>query len=156
MAYITQTDLENAIGPAAVLAIYDDDGDLALSSSELAALASVLDRSSAKVDGRLARSYDGPFPLSPVPKLVKYAALEYAIAYSFERHPEFVRAFGRDEHAIRLKRAEDMAEDIADAIEFLPDFAAQKTPGTAGGVVPNNGPQLLVDRLDGTSLTGDF
>lgn len=142
-----------AIGPEAVIAIYDDNRTGSLETGEIAVLNAVAERASRRVDARVVRAYDGPFPMSPVPALVKDAALEFFVAFSFERHPEYVRAHGADEHQKRLDRAEQLCEEIADAIRYLTELVP---PKTAGGIVYDNGPRFSVDSLDGTSNRGDF
>jgi len=63
---------------------------------------------------------------------VKHAAIEYLIAFSFERRPEYVRKFGEEPRANgAYDRATALMGRIAKAIQRLPDQAA--APANVGG-----------------------
>lgn len=155
-AYITADDLLAALGSAAFLAIFDDDN-----TNDLAAVkgttqvALVVERAHAEVLSYVPRAYDD-LP-SGIPTLLKSAELDYAVALSFERHPEYVRTFGEEKRLERWNRAERKMERIADAAQILTDNAPAASPATEGGVVvdPNDN-RLIISSADGTNNAGDF
>ncbi len=156
MPYIDQSDLENALSPATVVQLYNDVNQDAVYAP---ALLGVLKRASGEVDSYLARVYVGPFPIaqSPVPEAVKNCALEFAIAFSFERHPEYVHTYGEQYRgATRYKRACEMAERLATGLQELPDWTMQPRGGNVGGIITYQGPRTIIDNIDGTENGGDF
>lgn len=158
-SYLTQNDLENAITPQTVLGLFDD----GTGTVNAPAVIDVCNRASAMVDSYLARVYKGPFPVvqTPYPEMIKVAALDFAIAYSFERRPDYVRTFGENPRAERWKRGLDMLERIADGLQELADFQAQPKQQTLGGIIYEHGPnnpanRTIIDGSDGTYNGGDF
>ena len=156
MPYIAQSDLENALSPQTVAALYDDQN---VGSAYAPAITAVLTRASTMVDSYLARVFQGPFPVPqlPVPQAIVDATLEFAIVMSFERHPDYVRTFGEEQRSgSRWKRAIDLMERICDGLQEIPDWNLQPKAGNIGGVIYSAGPRTIVDNTDGTSNTGDF
>lgn len=153
MAYLDQTDLENAMTAPRVLALYDDDDSGTVNAD---ALASVLQRASDLVDGHIARSYTGTFPMpSPQPVLCKEAALLYAQALTIERGGEYGARYGEKHTLDMRKEAEKMCEKIATGLLKLVDAPPPAaTSVLTGGLVTTYTPQLNV--VDGVSNTGDF
>lgn len=155
--YITQADIELRLSPRTVLAIFDDDND---GVADADAVAAIIDDAEAHVDAALLGFIDMP-AINPADRLIKRAALNFAIAFSFERHPEYVRSFG-EEPRIHYKRAEDYLDKIQAARRRLPDnnsdltVAAGGTVKNVGGIVTDSGPRTLVDDPDGTQNSGDF
>jgi Protein of unknown function (DUF1320) len=156
VAYIAQADLENALSPQTILAIFQD--DLTVGTPSAAAMADVCARASAMVDSWLAPVYTGPFPIvqSPVPAMCKELALHYAVAFSFERHPDYVRTFGEAPRAERWRRADEMGARLQAAVLRIPDYVADPVPANVGGLVYDTGPRTILDAADGTSHGGDF
>lgn len=157
--YIVQADLEKALSPRTVLAIFQDDP--AIGTADNDAVEAVIDRAEAQVDSALLGFV--PMPLAnPLDRLVKAVALEFAIAYSFERHPEYVRAFGESQRQNKIDRAELMLARIQQALRRLPDNNTAATVGAGGttynvgGIVTASGPRTMVDSPDGTQNSGDF
>jgi phage gp36-like protein len=97
VAYITRTDLENAMGAGVVLQIFDD---LNTGSVNDDAVTLLITEAEARVNSFLRQLYI--IPLSPVPDLVRSIALDVATAIAQARHPELVRADGEK----LMKRAE--------------------------------------------------
>ena len=89
MAYITRTDLENAMGAGVVAQIFDDGNTGAVNDDAIALL---ITEAEARVNSFLRQLY--VIPLSPVPDLVKSIALDVATAIAQGRHPEYIRADG--------------------------------------------------------------
>lgn len=153
MAYLTQTDLESAMTPARVLAAFDDDNTGVVDPT---ALAAVLLRASNLVDGAIARSYKGTFPMaSPPPALVKEAATLYAMALSIERIPEYGARYGEKHTLLMREAAEKLCERIATGMAKMVD-APPPTASTvvSGGVVTTYSPQITVS--NGATSTGDY
>jgi hypothetical protein len=155
MTYIVQADLENALSPSTILAIFEDQNTGAVNTT---ALNDICARATARVDSWIAAVYDGPFPItqSPVPAMCKELALEYGVAFCFERHPEYVRTFGELPRAERWKRADELGLRLQKAVQRMPDYTAQPKPRNVGGIVYDSGPRTIVDSADGTRNGGDF
>ena len=153
MAYLTQTDLENRLGAPRVLALYDDDNSGTVNAT---ALAAVLATASDLVDGTIARSYTGTFPMaSPQPALVKEAATLYAMALSFERKPEFSLRLDESYLDKIRKGADTLCERIATGLAKMVDAPPPTASAVlTGGVVSTFTPQMTV--INGASNTGDF
>lgn len=157
MGYITGTDLQAALSPATYLAVFDDSNVGTVNTS---AVALVIERAHAEVASylpRITRTYPGAIP-SAVQSLLRAAELEYAMAFAFERHPEYVRSFGEGPRLDMFKRAQARMEAIATGAQFATgDAVAPLNPApVTGGIVVVSGPRMLVDSLDGTSNGGDF
>lgn len=115
--YISQTDLENALSVSTVLAIFDD-GTGTVNST---AVAAVIDRAEAEVDSYLIVIYDLPLP-NQADRLLKHCALQFAICFAMEKHPEYVRTFGEQQRTGPLyERAHALMTRIAKALQRLPD-----------------------------------
>lgn len=155
MAYLTQTDLTNRLGGQTVTALYDDTGTSTVNAT---ALADVLAGASARVDSYLARNYEVTLPITqvPIPAMVKEAALEWAIYLSFRRKPEYIRTYWNQALPDLQKSAEELSDRLAEAAQYIPDLAAQPTPGNVGGVTYDTGARLICDASDGTTNAGDF
>lgn len=110
MAYNTQADLENAIGAARVLALYDDSNSGTVNAT---ALSSVLARGTTHVDSYLSKQWDGPFPMpSPVPPIAAEGALLICIALSYLRSEEYVQQYGDGKKVELYKQAEKLCDEL--------------------------------------------
>ncbi len=155
MPYATQMDLEHQLSPSTVRQLYDDQND---GQVYVEAIQAVLERASVMVDSYLARVYKGPFPVAGTPqKMIRMATIEFAIAYSFERHPEYVHTYGEEYRAsTREKRAHAMMERIANATQEIADWLEQPKQLNIGGIITTSGPRTILDNPDGTPNGGDF
>lgn len=154
--YVTKDDLEGALSPPTVTALFDDDGAGVPNET---AVQTVLNRASRRVDSYLARVYVGPFPVTqtPVPETIKEAALEFAIAFSFERHPEYVHTYGETYRgASRYKRACEIMDRICQGQQEIPDWNLQPKPRNVGGIIISTGPRTIIDGPNGENNGGDF
>lgn len=151
--YINQIDLENALSSATIIQLFDDDDD---GVADADAVASVIDRAEAEVESWMIGDYS--FPLNvPTDRLLKHSALDYAVAFSFERHPEYVRTFGENPRGHeRYKRAMERMQRIQSAQQKLPDETVTQTPRNVGGIATDPGPRIMVTGMDGMSNGGDF
>ncbi|WP_394849694.1 DUF1320 domain-containing protein [Pendulispora brunnea] len=154
--YITPSDLRLALTPDTFLEIFDDDRDRVVTDED-PAVEQVLERAQGDVESYLLRIYGTlPPPAAGVPRLLKSAALDYAIAYSFERHPEYVRSFGEEKRAERWLRAERRMERIAQAVQILADHAPEPKPRILLPHIYDNARRVVTDDPDGSSNGGDF
>ena len=154
--YATQQDLEWNLSPSTVQALFDDNREGQVSSE---AIIGVLVRARDWVDSFLARVYLGPFPViqTPVPGSIKNCTVEFAIAFAFERHPEYVHTYGEAYRSItRFKRACEMAERLCNGMQEIPDWILQPKPRNIGGIITYSGPRTIVDNPDGSRNGGDF
>lgn len=154
--YATQADLEGALSPTTVQMLFDDDGNGAINQK---ALIAVLERASREVDSYLARVYVGPFPVvqPKVPAAIRNATLEFAIAFSFERHPEYVHTYGEHYRSkSRHDRAIAMMERICTGLQEIPDWVLQPKARNIGGIIIDDGARTIIDSADGTYNGGDF
>lgn len=155
MSYVTATDLRAALSPSTYLAIFDDDND-GTANADVVAL--VLQRAHAEVISHLPRAFRGapgdiPADLRP---LLQSAELDFAMAFSFERHPEYVRSFGEGQRLSFYKRGRDTMERVATGAQWPTSDTTTLAPRTVGGIVYDHGPRVLTDSPDGTSNGGDF
>lgn len=154
--YATREDLEAAISAGTVAALFNN---VQTNAVDTAALLKVLTRASARVDGWLATVFLGPFPVeqTPVPAIIVDAALEFAIAFSFMRHPEYVQTYGEEYRAqTRLASANEMMERITSGEIRLPDWVLQPKGQNVGGYVVDGGHRIISTDPDGTENSGDF
>lgn len=86
--YITQADLEARISAQRVKDILDDDNS---GTADATAVTRILADASAKVAGVLRGIYDLTAVATTTPEEVKRLALDVAVVYAAQRHPEVVR-----------------------------------------------------------------
>lgn len=155
--WLSQADLEGAMSVATVAAIFDDQNTGTLN---VAAMGLVIDRGEHEVLSWLIDEYGQDVLTNSTLQadladdiFLKGCALEYTVAYAFDRHPEYVRANGR-ERGDRFKRAQERMERVLQSRQR--PTSMPKVPANVGGFVVDNGPRLVVDSADGTSNAGDF
>jgi len=156
MAYWDQTDLENALSPATVLAIYDDTASGVVSTD---ALTAVIKRSDAEVNSYMAINYPKlvlPLADAPTPDTLKFASLEFGIVYSRDRKPEYWKNAQDKERENRLAEARKKMDRFAVAQQVLFDVPAQPRPSNVGGIVLDQGQRVTIDSITGESNMGDF
>lgn len=154
--YAEQTDLEYVLSPTTVRILFEDQGNGVVDQK---AIKGVLNRASRMVDSYLARVYKGPFPVSqvPVPEIIKAVTLEFAVAYSFERHPEYVHTYGETFRSkSKLEGAEAMAERLCTGLQEIPDWGLSPKAMNIGGIIISDGPRTIIDGIDGEYNGGDF
>lgn len=141
--YIAQTDLESALSAETVAQLFVD--DTAPGVVNTTAIADVIDRAEGEVDSYLFGVVDVS-QLVAADRMLKQCALEFAICFSFERHPEYVKTFGESQRGgdTRFKRAQARMERVQAAIQRLPDQAGANTPVNVGGVVQSTTPNMLL------------
>ena len=137
MGYFTQTDLENALSVAIVKAIYDDDRD---GSADEAAVAACIAYGSAMCDSflrKIGSSAGGgaavTLPLTTVPDEVKFAALDFGIAYSVRRRPDIVRATGEQPWTVFYEQAVEQMKRYISSMQMV--SATAMSHATVGGSI---------------------
>lgn len=154
-AYITSTNLEDAVGKATLLVLFDDANT---GSYNAAAMTAVISRACSWVDSFLAANYGGPFPVSqsPAPAMMFEASIYKAIEFSLDRKPEFVRNLNNSTRKNYNEAAEKLLRNLIDGVQYMPDYVAQGKPGNVGGVVFDGARRTMIDSPDGTPNSGDF
>lgn len=137
MGYFTQTDLENALSAPVVRAIYDDDHSGEVDTS---AIEACINYGSVQCDSYLRNVLmDGTtpivLPLTSVPDEVKFAAVDFGIAYSMRRRPDVVKAMGEQPWLTFMKDAREQMKNYCASIQRMPPETG--TPVTVGGVILN-------------------
>ena len=159
MPYLTQTDLDNAIGHPAVIALLDDDGD---KTADAAPLASVIARAGAWVDSYMSVAYGGAWPTTvdattgAYAAILKEAALYKAIQFAYLRKPEFIRKLGEQGIPSYEAMAKTLLDNIVSGRQRVVEGTPAKGDTITGGIVYDTGPRMLVDSLDGTTNYGDL
>lgn len=153
MAYWVRADLENALGPKTVMAIFDDENDGTVNDG---ALVAVQVRSDSIVNSYIATVYPKlTLPLTSVPDTVKFASLEYGLIFARDRAVEYWSKQGEGEREFRLKEARKNMAELITATRVLYDSPEPK-PATVGGFVTTSGPRTFVDGPNGEDNLGDF
>lgn len=139
--YVTQAELENAIGEDVFFEIFNDK---AAGVAKQAAIDLILLRASSRVDGYLAKEWGGPFPMAdPVPPLAKEAAILFATWLSWRRAPEVARRFGRDskDGFSEYNEAKLLCKELAKNEQRLVGNPEVPAPAnvSSGGVYQGNG-----------------
>lgn len=155
MAYVSQADLQNALGLPALLALTDDTNS---GTPTAGVITFVTTRASAWVDSFLAANYVGPFPITqnPAPAMMAEAALYKAIEFMYDRRPEYLRNTMEGVRKDYNKAAIDLLTRLIDGVQYMPDFTGQPKPGNVGGIVYDNSPRMMIDGSSGTYNGGDF
>jgi hypothetical protein len=160
MALITAADLRNALGAATYMALFDEETTGSISDVDAsAAVLMVLRRAHIRCISWLGTNY-AKIPKSTdndISDLLIDAELNYAIGLAYDRHPEYVRAYGADP---QRKNAYDLAEltmmRIQEAILKLVDSPSMAEPLNVGGLVIDGGQRVFLDSSNGQRNSGDF
>ena len=145
--YFARSDLESALGVPIVKAIYDDNhsGNVATGSAATA-VAGCIAYAGAMCDSFLRGALQNPvgtgaltLPLETVPNEVKFAALDFGIAYSMRRRPDVVKAMGEQPWTIHYEQAVAQMKRYAASIQQVPASTAHHA--TSGGDVFGTDPE---------------
>lgn len=135
--YFSQTDLENALGAHTVKAIFDDDQD---GSADSGPVAACIAYGGSECDSFLRNAMQASaaggvvtLPLTDVPNEVKFAALDFGIAYAIRRRPDVVRAMGEQPWTTFYEAAVDKMKRYCQSIQRMP--ATVGAHATVGGNV---------------------
>jgi hypothetical protein len=145
-------DLVDATSTDVALACFDDTGD---GQPEPRGVASVIARAEGKVLSYLVGEY-GPPPLSAQviedlsnDPLLGSCALQFAVAFMFDKHPEYVRANKQDDVQKRIAGAEAEMVRILEARQRPP--TVPEVPANVGGTSVDNAPRLYTDNPGATT-----
>jgi len=147
--YFSRSDLESALGTPIVRAIYDDNhsGSVATGAA-VTAVAACIAYAGAMCDSFLRGALQQPigtgaiaFPLETVPNEVKFAALDFGIAYSMRRRPDVVKAMGEQPWTVYYEQAVAQMKRYAASVQQVPASTAHHatTGGEVFGSDPNDG-----------------
>ena len=136
--YFSQTDLENALSVNTVKAAYDDDHDGVVDTGPIAAcIAYGNAECNSFLRNVLTTSSGAPvtLPLSTFPDEVKFAALDFGIAYTMRRRPDVVRAMGEVPWTDFYDEAIKKMDRYCKSVQRVP--ATSGAHATAGGAILN-------------------
>jgi hypothetical protein len=157
---ITAADLRNALSTPTYMALFDD--EQCGSYIEVDASAPVLltlRRAHIRCISWLGTNYT-KIPASTdsyVSDLLVDAELNYAIGIAFDRHPEYVRAYGEEpKRRAAFDQAELTMTRIQEATLKMVDSPTMEEPLNVGGLVVDNGQRMFLRAADGTNNGGDF
>ena len=137
MGYFTQTDLENALSTSTVKAVYDDDRDGTVDAGPIAACIAY---GTAQCDSFLRKIGTTPggtsaivLPLSTVPDEVKFASLDFGIAYTIRRRPDIVKASGEQPWTVFYEQAVEQMKRYVASMQMV--SATAMSHATVGGSI---------------------
>lgn len=133
MAYVTQAEMERRFGARLIQTLFDD----AAGGVDTTSLGDVRQAASDWVDSVIAMEYTGPFPLTqdPLPAMVREATLLFAIAFSYDRNPEYARMLGDGARPDYRKLGEKLCDDIKKNLKRIVGYTAEPNPANVGGGV---------------------
>lgn len=140
MPYFTQTDLENALSVPIVKAVYDDNRDGTVDAGPIAAC---LAYGTAMCDSFLRKiltSSGEPvtLPLSSVPDEVKFAAVDFGVAYTARRRPDIVKAANEQPWTVFYDQAVAQMQRYVSAQQMIPRDTG--TTATEGATIRGRDP----------------
>lgn len=138
--YIDAGALETALSQTTYEELFIDDPTT--STVNTSAVNDIIDRAEGLVDSYLLGFYTYPLD-PPTDRLIRHAALLFAVALSFMRRPEYVRTYGEVGKVSQYQEAHAMMMRIQAAKQRLPDVAVNNPPKNLGGVVAPVGPILV-------------
>ncbi len=154
MAYCTQTDLENRLGAARVLAIFDDDNTGNVNTT---ALNAILQTASDMADAIVARSYSGTYPIADPPAMLKEASLMFALAMAIERRPEYAAQYGDSYLFGMRKQAEELCKKVSvGLVQIIDKPQPTKNKVLRNPVHLSTKTKFIGLKEDGTPDSGDF
>lgn len=156
----TPTNLRDALSIQTYMALFDDMGlgDVATVDAS-GAVEQVLQMAHIRCVSWLGANYS-KLPASTdtdVSVLFKFAELQYAIAMSFDRHPEYVRQYGETPRKnSALAQAELTMQRVQEAILKPVDSPSMGEPKNIGGRVVDSGQRIMLGSTNGALNSGDF
>jgi hypothetical protein len=138
MPYFAQTDLENALSVNVVKAVYDDDHDGVVDSAPMAACVAYGDAMCNSFLRRVLATSSGTaatLPLTTVPDEVKFAALDFGIAYTIRRRPDVVKAMNEQPWTVFHEQAIEQMKRYCASMQIVPPTTGAQA--TEGGAILN-------------------
>jgi len=136
VGYFTQTDLEAALSLPVVKAAYDDTHSNTVSATGIAACIAY---GTAQCDSFLRKVGQAPgggtltLPMESPPDEVKFAALDFGIAYTMRRRPDVVKAMNVESWLVFYNQAVEQMQRYVAAQQMVTPTAM--THATAGGSI---------------------
>jgi hypothetical protein len=116
-----------------------------------------LDRAENELISWIVSEYGWPMPASATEDdLLKYAALDYWIAYSIERHPEYAKQSGLGTKESYFNRAMARAGRILSGLQAPTTMPATTTAGNASGITVDGSTRLYIPSANGQTNAGDY
>ena len=150
--WLQQSDLSNVLSVATFSAIFADAGT-GVTNDDI--VSSVIERAEQEVLSWLVDEYGADIQFDPnlsADLFLKGCALEYVVAFSYDRFPEYQRANGKDQ-VDRFARAEARMERVLQSRQR--PTSLPKTPANTGGVLVNSQARIIADGADGAN-GGDY
>ena len=150
--WLDQSDLQNVLSVATFSAIF---ADATSGLVDLEIVASVISRAEQEVLSWLVDEYGATIQSEPnlgADLFLKGCALEYAVAFAYDRFPEYQRANGKDQ-VDRFARAEARMERVLQSRQR--PTSLPKAPANVGGVLVNSQARIIADGADGAN-GGDY
>jgi len=154
--YVTASMLRAALSPPTYFALLDDDqtGDAdTVDASEAVLL--ILKRGHARTISRLPPIYVTlPSAAVPadVPALLQDAELCYCEGIAYNRHAEYVRAYGIPKFA----EGDEIMDRIQSSILRIADNPPEPEPRNVGGIVTDDHQRMFLGSQNGIMNSGDF
>lgn len=146
MAYITQTDVENAVGTALLSQLFSD-GVGGVSSA-------LVDEAMLDAEGD-ANSILGPSfvvpVVGPVARILSRCCVDLTIFYGYERKPEFRISGGDNPEQKRYDRAQKQLKDLKSGERDMGNETPEAKSALTGGVVYSSNSQFITDDTEGTA-----
>ena len=135
--YITQTDLEHAISKQTVKAIFDEGANAVDPEVMASCIAFATSECNSYLRKVLVSSSGSKLslPLSTVPDEVKFAALDFGLAYASKRRPDVAKAMGVLPWTDFYKMASERMKRYCEAEQQVAPEVA--TPGVIGASIQN-------------------
>jgi hypothetical protein len=147
-SFVTQEELENMIGRAKVIDLFDDDRDGALDAAELARLNGIIAEANDHTTGVLIKKGWENDQLDDISadRAVRRAACQLAAAYAGERKPEFADANGDFPFNAQGKRGKEYLRDFVKGEQRSRTEAQAGNNKSIGGRVSISTPSSVFGR----------
>lgn len=139
MAYFTQSDLENALSKSVVKGVYDDDRDGTVDAGPIAACIAYGTAQCNSFLRKVMTTSGGEritLPLTTIPDEVKFAALDFGIAYTIRRRPDVVKAMNEQPWTVFFEQACEQMKRYVASQQVMPIDTVGHTSTEGGGVFP--------------------
>ena len=158
---ITAQNLVDALSLPTYMALFDDANTGNRSTVDASTgVALVLSRSHVQVESWLPDIFKTMPTSTPVPsQLLVDAELQFAVIYSYRRHPEYVKTYGAEPNGSLWKEALAFMYRIQAGTQLIPpdDNPPETAPENVGGSTIADGPRIAITSNDGsTPNTGDW
>lgn len=155
MAYCAQADLVNEIGESLLSALCPDGaGDI-----DASIVTDRIKRADADINSKLGPDFNLTDVAASIADIVKYASVDLAVFYAYERRPEHRRQDGSNPEQARYDRAHKTLDEIKSGKRDMGRETSPNTsPAAAGGVVYKSTQHFITDADETTTdgPTGGF